>query len=279
MTKAPINRIVECSTVDGPGLRTSIFLQGCNIRCLYCHNPETQCFCNNCGLCVEGCPTHALSIVNGRVAWDKSLCISCDRCILTCPHNASPKIEYLSAEEVYSRIRPNRMFLSGITTSGGECSLYPKFLYELFSLAKKDGLSCLMDSNGMVDYSKYPNLMELCDGVMLDIKSWDNEVYRKLVGFDNAMVKKNLRYLDEHGKIEELRIVVIDGYVDAYACIDGIKSMLDQKHLSTTKLKLIRFRKNGVRGVMENQPSPTMDTMESLKKHALDQGFGFVEIR
>lgn len=171
------------------------------------------------------------------------------------------------------------MFLSGITVSGGECSLYPNFLLDLFTLAKKDNLNCLMDSNGMIDYSRFPKLMEVCDGVMLDIKSWDNDVYRKLVGFDNAIVKKNLKYLDDNNKIEELRIVVVDGYVDSYNCIDGIKSILDSSHLKDTHLKLIRFRKNGVKGLLSNYPSPSLEAMQKLKEYAIDQGFESVEIR
>lgn len=279
MIKAPINKIIECSTVDGPGLRTSIFVQKCNIHCLYCHNPETQNMCINCGQCVLECPAKALSLIDGKVIWNKNICISCDHCIQICRHNASPKIEYLSAREVYDRIYPNRMFIRGITVSGGECSLYPEFLEELFALAKKDNLTCLMDSNGMIDYSKYPKLMELTDGVMLDIKSWSNDVYRRLVGFDNTLVKKNLKYLDEIEKIQELRIVVIDDYVDSIDCIDGIKETVQKNHLADVHLKLISFRKNGVKGVLSNNPSPSSETMDALKRHALDVGFRSVEIR
>lgn len=279
MIKAPINKIIECSTVDGPGLRTSIFVQKCNIHCLYCHNPETQNMCINCGQCVLECPAKALSLIDGKVIWNKNICISCDHCIQICKHNASPKIEYMDAREVYDRIYPNRMFIRGITVSGGECSLYPEFLEELFALAKKDNLTCLMDSNGMIDYSKYPKLMELTDGVMLDIKSWSNDVYRRLVGFDNTLVKKNLKYLDEIGKIQELRIVVIDDYVDSIDCIDGIKETVQQNHLADIHLKLISFRKNGVKGVLSNHPSQSSETMEMLKKHAFDVGFRSVEIR
>lgn len=279
MRKVPINKIIECSTVDGPGNRTSIFVQKCNIHCLYCHNPETQNICDSCGECINFCPVHALNLVNEKVEWNKNACISCDSCIKICPKNASPKVEYLTAEEVYKRIHPNRMFLSGITVSGGECSLYPDFLLDLFKLAKKDGLTCLMDSNGMIDYSLFPELMSLCDGVMLDIKSWDNSFYQKLTGFNNEIVKKNLKYLDDINKIQELRIVVVDPYVDPFSCIDGIKSSIKKEHLSTTNLKLIKFRNNGVKGELSSYPSPSNERMEELKDYSLRQGLKLIEIR
>ncbi len=279
MNLAPINKIIECSTVDGPGLRTSVFVQKCNIHCLYCHNPETQNLCLNCGKCVSSCPVSALSVKDGKVVWSKDTCVSCDTCIQICPFHASPKVIYRSAEDVYSEIRKNLGFIRGITVSGGECSLYPEFLTDLFNLAKKDGLTCLMDSNGMVDYSLYPELMNVTDGVMLDIKSWDNEIYTRLVGFSNDMVKKNLAYLDSVKKIEELRIVVVDSYVDSYACIDGIASTIQKENLPTIKLKLIRFRKNGVKSILSNHPSPSLETMQSLKDYAISKGFQNIEIR
>ena len=279
MFLAPINKIIDLSTVDGPGLRTSIFVQKCNIHCLYCHNPETQNLCINCGECIKACPKKALTIIDGKVIWNKGRCCFCDTCINICKHNASPKIEYLSANEVYSRIKPNLGFIRGITVSGGECSLYPEFLIELFQLAKNAGLTCLMDSNGMINYSKYPRLMSICDGVMLDIKSWEANIYKNLVGYSNDMVKKNLKYLDSINKIEELRIVVVPDYVDYKSCIDGIYNSVSHEHLASMKLKLISFRNNGVKGILKNHPSPSKELMDDLKSYALSLGFNKVEIR
>ncbi len=279
MEKVPINKIIPLSSVDGPGLRTSVFVQKCNIHCLYCHNPETQNLCTDCGICVPSCPKKALEIRNEKVIWDKRKCISCDTCIMKCPNRASPKIEYLTAKEVYERIRPSLGFIRGITTSGGECSLYPEFLSELFSLAKKDHLSCLMDSNGMVDYSIYPELMNLCDGVMLDIKSWKEETYHSLTGFSNVIVKKNLSYLDRIDKIEELRIVYVPGYVDIKDCLKKIRDTIMPEHVRKTKIKLIAFRKNGVRGILENHPSPTEEEMLAMMDYASSIGFEKVEKR
>ncbi|MCE5256189.1 MAG: YjjW family glycine radical enzyme activase, partial [Spirochaetaceae bacterium] len=221
MEQAPINKILPFSVVDGPGSRSAVFVQGCNFHCAYCHNPETQNLCSDCGLCVAGCPEHALAMVKGKVVWDESKCASCDTCIKTCPNHSSPKVKLMTAAEVYAKIKGSIPFIRGITVSGGECTLYPDFLRELFSLAKKDGLGCLMDSNGSIDLSFHEPLVDLSDGVMLDIKSWNPETHRALTGCGNSIVRKNLVYLAGHGKIEELRIVCLENEVDAEAAIEG----------------------------------------------------------
>ena len=121
--KAPVNKIIPVSVVDGPGNRTAVFLQGCNISCAYCHNPETQKLCTGCGICVDGCPAGALALNGKTVSWDEKKCVSCDRCIAVCPNYASPKIREMSAEEVFEEVSGNLQFIRGIAVSGGECCL------------------------------------------------------------------------------------------------------------------------------------------------------------
>lgn len=276
--QAYINKIIPLSTVDGPGLRTSIFFQRCNIHCLYCHNPETQNLCFSCGLCVNKCPEKSLSFVDSKVVWDEKKCVGCDTCISVCPNNASPKVKQMTPNEVFQKVKENMPFIRGITTSGGECSLYPEFLFELFQLAKKEGLTCLMDSNGMIDYSFYPELMSIIDGVMLDIKSWDDNVYHNLTGSSNEIVKKNLIFLYQNQKIEELRIVVVSGYVDAFACLDGIKETIKDGY-QNIKIKLISFRKNGVKGILKDYSSPSKEELDKIESHARNLGFTNIERR
>ena len=89
MKEVPINKIVPSSFVDGPGNRTSIFLQACNLACDYCHNPETQRMCIYCGICVKHCPAGALYVSEeDKVIWKEEICRQCDTCIKVCPHYA-----------------------------------------------------------------------------------------------------------------------------------------------------------------------------------------------
>lgn len=269
----PVNKIIPFSVVDGPGNRTSIFLQKCNIHCGYCHNPETQRMCVDCGICVKGCPAGALAYREGKVCWDSEKCVQCDQCIAVCPNYATPKIRWMNAKEVFDEVRRSIPFIRGITVSGGECMLYPEFLEELFSLAHKESLSCLIDSNGMVPFEEHKKLTGLCDGVMLDVKSWEEETYRRLTGASNENVKANLRYLSEMDKLEEIRIVCLPGMVAAERTIDGVRKTIKEK-ARTVRLKLITFRSFGVRGAFAKCEAPEMAYMETLRKRAEENGFG-----
>lgn len=267
-----VNKIIPMSIVDGPGNRTSIFLQGCNISCAYCHNPETQRICNSCGICVSQCPSRSLTLVDGHVKWDGEECIMCDNCIKVCQNFASPRVRNMSAKEVFQQVEKNIPFIRGITVSGGECMLHPEFLQELFAIAVRNGLRCLIDSNGMMDFSQYPELMQLCEGIMLDVKSWDKQVYKKLTKANNSMVKRNLCYLIHCNKLEELRIVCLQGEVDAEAVIVGIAGTIGAK-VANIKLKLIKFRNYGVKVRLKNTSSPDDEYMQRLLQLCRELGF------
>jgi len=275
---APVNKIIPFSLVDGPGSRCSIFLQGCNIACAYCHNPETQNLCRECGLCVEQCPAGALHMQDGHVRWNKDACVQCDTCIHVCPHKASPKIERLTPRDVFQIVHSYQPFIRGITVSGGECMLHPDWMRELFALCREAGLGTLIDSNGCVPFEEHAELLDVADGVMLDVKAWDKDTFARLTHGDADTVKRNLAYLATRDKIEELRIVVVPGWNDPEDTIAGIAQTLDEK-VASTKLKLIRFRRFGVIGELANADSPTDERMGELEQLAHDAGFGTVELR
>ncbi len=275
---APVNRIIPFSLVDGPGSRCSVFLQGCNIACVYCHNPETQRLCVHCGVCVEHCPAGALSSVEGRVVWDEDACVQCDTCIRVCPHRSSPKIRWMGADDVAAIVRSYQPFIRGVTVSGGECMLHADWLCELFSRCHEAGLGTLVDTNGCVDFTGRDDLLAVTDGVMLDVKAWDPEVFGRLCGGDVSVVRRNLALLAERDKLEELRIVVVPSWNDPEATIAGIAGTLGAR-VAHTKLKLIRFRRFGVVGELADAASPTDERMEELAAIARNAGFTTVEVR
>ena len=102
---ALVNKIIPFSCIDGPGNRTSIFFQGCNFKCSYCHNPETINKCVNCGKCVAVCPVNALEIKDKKVVWDDKKCVSCDACIRECKHLSTPKTKDYSVDELFEEIK------------------------------------------------------------------------------------------------------------------------------------------------------------------------------
>lgn len=272
--RAVVNRIIPFSSVDGPGNRTAVFLQGCNIDCRYCHNPETRGFCQNCGVCADSCPAGALSMADGKVRYNAAKCVQCDTCIHVCPHDSSPRTEELSPEEVEERVRRQIPFIRGISVSGGECMLQPAFLTELFRLAKADGLTTLIDSNGTVPFWEYPELMKVTDGVMLDIKAFDCGEHRKVTGASNEIVLANASWLAEHGKLYEVRAVIVPGLYDGERSIRSMGAFL-APYLAVRefRIKIIAYRPMGVRREYACYEVPRPEELEHLADILRECGF------
>lgn len=241
---AKIRKIILQSTVDGPGNRTAVFLQGCNIRCAYCHNPETW--------AMDDAESHEMSV-----------------------------------RDVVEQVRKGIPFIRGITVSGGECMLQADFLAELFAavkdLASETGhpLTCLIDSNGTIPFARYPQLMTLCDGVMLDVKAWEERVYHHLTQAQtNQTVKDNLVWLLEHDKLTEVRIVClptdIDGARPAITTdVENILRNLSRVFSEVGKkvpVRLLRFRPYGVSGAMATYPTTSDKQMSDYASFAQSLG-------
>lgn len=277
--KAVVNRIIPFSSVDGPGNRTAVFLQGCNINCRYCHNPETRALCVSCGRCVETCPAGALEKKDGRIVYHAEKCVQCDTCIHVCPNNSSPRTWEMTPEEVYEKVKKQIPFIRGISVSGGECMLQPEFLTELFRLAKKDGLGTLIDSNGMVPFENYPELMEVADGVMLDIKAFEAEEHKKVTGYTNEMVLHNAVYLAKTSKLYEVRAVIVPDLYDTEKSVREIGDFLaPYLKINDIRVKIIAYRPMGVREEYSHFQVPGQDYLAHLGKIMEEKGFTHVTL-
>lgn len=249
---ALVSRILNFSCVDGPGNRLVIFLQGCNFNCLNCHNPHTINHCNHCGECVEACPSQALTInSNQQVEWDEALCTQCDKCIDVCGYQSSPKIKRYNVTQMLELIRKQQFFIAGITVSGGEATLQLPFIIELFSAIKSDPklshLTCFIDSNGYLPIHGWQRVSSILDGVMLDLKSWQNETHQWLVGRDNHRVIESIRYLAEMGKLHELRLLHIPGKSDLDSEVGALIRLIATLPEQTV-IRLNAFQHHGVVG-------------------------------
>ena len=250
-TRATVSKILTYSIVDGPGNRLVIFLQGCNFNCACCHNPHTIGACNHCGDCVPACHADALSLVDGRIAYDPIACDHCDDCLAACPISANPMVREYSVAEILDLAREHRPFLTGVTISGGEPTMQLEFVIELFRAIKSDeelaDLSCFIDSNGYLGASGWESVLPVTDGVMLDIKSFDSPTHQAVTGEQNIKSLESARLLHAAGKLYELRFLLIPDKTDNDAELDSLIGFVNELG-NNTRVKLNAFQHHGVKG-------------------------------
>lgn len=207
--------IQKFSLQDGPGLRTTVFFKGCNLRCRWCHNPESwmpapqllkfEEKCTGCGVCSQVC-TH-------------ETCILCGTCAETCIAGARTVCgrEY-TAEEVMTLLLKDAPFYEksggGVTFSGGECMLQPEFLAELLQACRQKGISTAVDTAGCVPYQCFEQILPDTDLFLYDIKCISAELHREFTGVDNGVILENYHRLLSSGARVWVRIPVIPGFND-----------------------------------------------------------------
>jgi len=224
--------------------------------------------------CVPVCPAAALSDKDGKVFFAAEKCIACDNCIKVCKHGATPRIVRMTSKETFEKICENVPFIRGVTFSGGECTLYPDFIREVFVLCKQIGLGTMIDSNGSIDFKNFSDLLEVCDGVMLDIKAYDYNEHIKVTDVGNDIVLKNAKYLAGMGKLFEVRTVVVPELFDFRKTVDNVsKELAPFLKISNIRYKIISYRKNGVRKEYRDYKSPTNEEMNEAGEIAIKNGF------
>lgn len=217
---ATIFDIQRGSYVDGPGIRTTVFMKGCNLGCAWCHNPESQnakpqrMFYKNkcvlCGKCVTVCPSGALTFDNGPVP-NPEKCTLCGKCALWCPADAiSVCGKTMDTEAVFREVRKDKAFYEtsggGVTVSGGECMLYPDFVAELLDKCKKDGIGTAVDTAGNVPFGSLEKVIPFTDIFLYDIKCVTPDVHKKFTSVVNNRILDNYKLLISMGKRVIVRV-------------------------------------------------------------------------
>lgn len=252
-----VSKVLRWSVVDGPGNRLVLFLQGCNFNCPGCHNPHTIGICNDCGDCIPVCPPGALTMVDGRIAFDPAVCTDCDACLRICPISANPMVRTMSVADVLALLRRDAAFLNGLTVSGGEATMQLKFVRALFAAVKAAPdlahLTCFIDSNGHLGPQGWAKVLEVTDGVMLDIKAFDPARHRHLTGQGNARVLASARLLADAGKLAELRFLMVPGETDTDGELAALRAFAEALGPGI-RLRLNAFQHHGVQGAARDWP-------------------------
>lgn len=194
---------------DGDGIRTTVFLKGCPLRCAWCHNPESQRVetellfysskCTSCGRCLTVCSNRALS-ADGALCIDRAGCTSCGKCVETCFNDANELCgKEATAEDIFKIVQRDRIFYEtsggGMTVSGGEPSYQGDFTLSLLHLAANDDISTAIETCGAGSPAFYEEATRLNTTFLYDIKAADPALHKKLTGADHAIIFQNLERL------------------------------------------------------------------------------------
>lgn len=246
---AYIFNIQRYSLHDGPGIRTTVFLKGCPMRCIWCCNPESMksepeiSYVSNkcigfaaCGFCVRSCPAGAITCSNeNKAVIDRSKCQSCLKCADVCPSKAiRAEGSMYSVEEILGIVERDSIFYGnggGLTVSGGEPLMHKRFLVELLKEAKRRRIHTAIETCGFADYEALSEAAGYLDLILFDIKSMDNGKHFEYTGCGVERILENFsRLCEDFPNLPKIvRTPVIPGFNDTVDDIRPILAFLKDK--------------------------------------------------
>ena len=232
--------IQKFSINDGPGIRTTVFLKGCPLRCIWCHNPEShkvadELFydvrkCIGCRACEAACDKGCHIFTDATHAYDRTACAACGKCAAACMTEAIKVVSRRqTVDEVLAEVLKDKPFYDtsggGMTLSGGEPMLQFDFTLALLQAAKAQGLHICMETCGYTDADKLRAVAPYVDLFLYDYKETDPARHKEYTGVSNERIIENLRMLDDMGCATVLRCPIIPTLNDRDDHFDGIATL------------------------------------------------------
>ena len=224
-----ILNIQRFSLHDGPGIRTTVFLKGCPLRCAWCSNPESQLdepqlgynarTCTQCFDCTGVCAYGALKVKNGKLVVDRDKCTACGRCLEMCmPGSLKIYGRVGTAEEIIREVIKDKVYYErsggGLTLSGGDPMWQVEFSREILLLAKENGIRTCIETAGYADREDFDRVIPVTDLFLYDYKITDDFFHRRYTKKSNQAIIENLHYLDSLNANIVLRCIIIPGIND-----------------------------------------------------------------
>ena len=289
-------------THDGPGIRTTVFLKACSLRCKWCCNPESihpkpelsynlsKCIGDKeCGFCLKECPEAALFVLDSdhkiRVNWD--LCTNCGKCVDVCPPHALNLFgQVMTVEQILNEVEQDSSFYNesggGITVSGGECLLQPDFVAALLAGAHERGINTAIETAGNVPWRFMEQVLPHVDVMLHDHKATDPERHRKWTGVDNVRIKANFKQAYEtFANVKFIaRTPLIPGVNDDEEHIRSVLAFI-RPHSNVIDYELLPYHRFGESKYnflgriyeLEDFEAPSAETLLRLRA-IIDEAFG-----
>ena len=282
---------------DGDGIRTTLFLKGCPLKCVWCHNPESISFspqlsyiekkCIGCGECVSVCKVGAHGISTDGHTFDRTKCVSCGNCEEACLGEALKLYgRKMSVDELLPILLEDKSFYEssggGVTLSGGECLMQPEFCAEILKKLKENGINTAVDTCGFVNKHSLDMVIPFTDVFLYDLKAIDEDVHKKCTGQTNKIILENLLYLDEKGAKIEVRYPYVPE-MNADQCEKIADLLCKLKNL--TKMRVLpyhsfagsKYDAVGMENTMPQVEMPSGEKMKEINEYFKSRGINVVE--
>jgi pyruvate formate lyase activating enzyme len=297
------------SVHDGPGIRLTLFMKGCPLRCPWCHSPESISFSTElnwmevkclgvgkCGKCLSVCPHGAISPGRTKkslkdnsdiqlITLDRSKCDDCGACAQACPTKALYMCgtDY-TVEQIMELIRRDVPFYrhsgGGITISGGECLCQPKFVLEVLKRCKEENIHTAIDTTGYVDWKHIEAILPYTDLFLYDLKNMDSELHKRVIGVLNERILKNARKIAAAGGKLQIRIPVIPQFNDSEQSFAAFGQFIQELGDAVEIVQLLPYHSLGTvkyERLQKNAPilvakPPSEELVEARKKQLEDMG-------
>ncbi len=233
--KGNIFDIQRFSIGNGPGIRTTVFLKGCPLRCKWCHNPESMSgkpqlmydkkLCKKCGACAKACPTQGISLSLEDYHIDRMTCTLCGVCVSACNYGAlSVAGREITEDALWEILQKDKAYYEssegGVTFSGGEPTMQPEFLLSMMERLKGEGISIAVDTCGWCDEKTFERVLDGADLILFDLKHMDPTEHKKLTGQSNEIILQNFVRTIQRRKNLQVRYPMIPGLNDGYENIE-----------------------------------------------------------
>jgi pyruvate formate lyase activating enzyme len=289
--KAIVFNVQRFSTEDGPGIRTTVFLKGCPLSCLWCHNPEGisprpqllwyEARCIGARDCLKACPEKALELTPQGLKIDRDRCTVCGVCAEACPAVALEVIgKEWRLEELLVEVKKDEAFYrtsgGGVTLGGGEPMAQAEFVAAFLGRCKEEALHTALDTSGIAAWSLYEKVLPHVDLFLFDLKQMDPEEHERTAGVKLAPILENARRLGRQKTRVWVRTPIIPGYTDTEENVRAVARFVAREMPNAERYDLLAFNnlcaaqyeRLGIRFPLKEAPLMRREDMEALKRAA-----------